>query len=113
MLDVEVMSKECRECIGWRGKEKAEGFENWWEAHQHKCHLNFEGSSGAMDAAGCIKILGDRLNNMTCVTWRFLVMETVKPIMNLQKHLSRRKKKLQTLNVLAMSRREWGPDSVP
>ena len=40
-------------------------------------------------------------------------METVKPIMTLQKHLSMRRKKLQTFNVLAMSRRERGPDSVP
>ena len=58
VLDVEVMSKECRECIGWKGKEKTEGFEDWWEAHQHKCHSNFEGSSGAMDAAGCVKVFG-------------------------------------------------------
>ena len=56
VLDIEVMSKECRECIGWRGKEKTKEFEHWWDGHQHKCHANFEGSSGAMDAAGCVRI---------------------------------------------------------
>ena len=56
VLDIEVMSKECRECIGWRGKEKTEEFEHWWDGHQHKYHANFEGSSGAMDAAGCVRI---------------------------------------------------------
>ena len=28
-LDVEVMSKECRECIGWRKKEATAEFQEW------------------------------------------------------------------------------------
>ena len=56
VLDVEVMSKECRECVAWKRKEGTEEFQEWWEGHQHQCHSNFEGSSGAMDAAGCVAI---------------------------------------------------------
>jgi hypothetical protein len=56
VLDIEVMSKECRECITWSSKKGSEEFEHWWEGHQHNCHANFEGSSGAMDAAGCVRI---------------------------------------------------------
>ena len=56
VLDVEVMSNECRECITWSNKKGSEEFEHWWEGHQHNCHANFEGLSGAMDAAGCVRI---------------------------------------------------------
>ncbi|CAB4024276.1 Hypothetical predicted protein [Paramuricea clavata] len=56
VLDIEVMSKECRQCILWRGKEGTIEFEEWWEGHQHNSHANFEGSSGAMDAAGGVAI---------------------------------------------------------
>ena len=50
------MSKKCRQCISWRGKDGTIVFEEWWEGHQHNCHANFEVSSGAMDAAGCVAI---------------------------------------------------------
>ena len=56
VLDVEVMSKECRKCVAWKRKEGTEEFQEWWEGHQHQCHSNFQGSSGAMDAAGCVAI---------------------------------------------------------
>jgi hypothetical protein len=56
VLDIEMMSKKCRQCISWRGKEGTIVFEEWWEGHQHNYHANFEGSSGAMDAAGCVAI---------------------------------------------------------
>ena len=55
VLDVEVMSKECWKCIGWISKKASEEFEHWWEGHQHNCYANFEGSLGAMDAAGCVR----------------------------------------------------------
>ena len=55
-LDCEVMSKECRLCLPWRGKERSPEFEEFWEGHQHACHANFAGSSGAMDAAGLVTI---------------------------------------------------------
>jgi hypothetical protein len=37
VLDVEVMSKECWECITWSSKKSSEEFEHWWEGHQHNC----------------------------------------------------------------------------
>lgn len=55
-LDCEVMSKDCKECKLWRGKEGSHAFQEWWEGHQHKCHTNFEGSSGSMDASGLLYI---------------------------------------------------------
>ena len=33
VLDAEVMSKECRECMGWRAKEGTVEFQEWWEGH--------------------------------------------------------------------------------
>ena len=56
VLDVEIMSKECRKCVAWKRKEGTEEFQEWWEGHQHQCHSNFEGSSGAMDGAECVAI---------------------------------------------------------
>ena len=55
-LDCEVMSKDCKECKLWRGKEGSHAFQEWWEGHQHKCHINFEGSSGSMDSSGLLNI---------------------------------------------------------
>ena len=56
VLDTEVMSKECRECMQWEGKEHSDSFNDWWESHQHACAANFSGSSGAMDSEGCLAI---------------------------------------------------------
>lgn len=55
-MDCEVMSKECRQCVRWRGKERSPEFHEWWEGHQHECQANFEGSSGSMDASGILNI---------------------------------------------------------
>lgn len=55
-IDIEVMSKECRECMVWRNKEGTQEFEDWWEGHQHLCHANHLGSSGSMDASGLLAI---------------------------------------------------------
>ena len=55
-LDCEIMSEECRLCMPWRGKEASPEFQDWWEGHQHECHANFSGSSGAMDGAGLLTI---------------------------------------------------------
>ena len=55
-LDTEIISKECRTCLLNKIKEGTEEFDIWWESHQHECHANFFGSSGAMDPAGCLNI---------------------------------------------------------
>ena len=62
-INVEVMSKECRECMNWRDKQGTVEFNKWWEGHQTTCHVNFEGSSGAMDAAGTLAICQRSVNN--------------------------------------------------
>ena len=51
-LHCEAMSKECKQCVQWMGKERSPEFEEWWEKNQNQCHVNFEGSSGSMDATG-------------------------------------------------------------
>lgn len=56
VLDVEVMSKECRECMNHRKDEGSQEFNEWWEGHQHRCYANFAGSSGRMDPVGCYEI---------------------------------------------------------
>ena len=55
-LDVEIMSKDCKECTVWRGKEGTPEFQDWWEGHQHLCEANFLGTSGAMDPHGLLAI---------------------------------------------------------
>ena len=55
-LDVEIMSKNCKECTVWRGKEGTEQFQDWWEGHQHLCEANHLGTSGSMDATGLLAI---------------------------------------------------------
>ena len=55
-LDVEIMSKTCKECTVWRGKEGTEEFQDWWEGHQHRCEANHLGTSGSMDATGLLAI---------------------------------------------------------
>ena len=55
-LNTEIISKECRACLLNKIKEGTEEFDIWWESHQHECHANFFGSSGAVDPAGCLNI---------------------------------------------------------
>ena len=56
VLDVEIMSKECRECMVWREREGTVAFQEWWEGHQHLCQVNHFGSSGSMDASGMLSM---------------------------------------------------------
>ena len=56
VIDTEVMSKECRTCSINKFKPGTPEFDEWWEGHQHNCHVNFEGSSGKMDPAGTKEI---------------------------------------------------------
>ena len=53
---MKLCQKSVEECVVWKRKEGTEEFQEWLEGHQHQCHSNFEGSSGAMDAAGCVGI---------------------------------------------------------
>lgn len=60
---VEVMSKGCRECVGWRDKQRKVEFNDCWEGHQATCHANFEGSFGAVYAAGALAICQRSVDN--------------------------------------------------
>ena len=52
VIDIEIMSKDCKECTVWRNKEHTQE----WEGHQHLCQANHLGSSGSMDASGLLAI---------------------------------------------------------
>ena len=56
VLDKEVMSKECFACMHNQRMKSEEEFTEWWEDHKNECHANFQGSSGAMDSEGCVRI---------------------------------------------------------
>ena len=56
VLDVDVMSKECRACLLNTRKEGSQEYKDWWDSHKNVCHINFSGSSGRMDASGCLEM---------------------------------------------------------
>lgn len=57
VLDTEVLSKWCDECSQHRHIDPTSvEFLDWWEGHQAWCEANYTGSSGAMEAAGALKI---------------------------------------------------------
>eukprot|EP00112_Aurelia_sp_Birch-Aquarium-sp1_P016420 Seg3722.1 transcript_id=Seg3722.1/GoldUCD/mRNA.D3Y31 product="hypothetical protein" protein_id=Seg3722.1/GoldUCD/D3Y31 len=72
ILDTEIMSKECRVCLINKRKEGTPEFEEWWEKHQYECHVNFHGSSGKMDPAGCVKIFNRSIDKHSCRYTKFL-----------------------------------------
>lgn len=53
-LDTYVMSKHCKGCVIWNGKENQIGYIEWLSNHQ--CSINHVGSSGSMEAAGAVEI---------------------------------------------------------
>ena len=71
-IDIEVMSKECKECTVWRNKEGTPQFEDWWEGHQHLCQANHLGSSGSMYASGLLAIFQHSVEQYTMRYAEFL-----------------------------------------
>ena len=53
-LDYHVLSKKCKGCQHWEGKEESEGYEQW--KSDHDCSINHKASSGAMEVAGAVKM---------------------------------------------------------
>ena len=53
-LDTHVLSKACRGCMLWSGKEKSDAFAEW--KVNHECSINHKGSSGAMEVAGAVEM---------------------------------------------------------
>ena len=37
VVDIDVMAKDCRSCKYWKGKQEAQGYENWTMTHD--CHI--------------------------------------------------------------------------
>lgn len=63
VIDIEIMSKEYRGCVNWKGKQGTNEFDEWWEGHQHLCSANFTSSSVAMDSAGVLAIFQRSIEN--------------------------------------------------
>ena len=53
-LDVEVLTKTCKQYSYWENKKDHEHFEEWEE--KHKCDINHKGSSGGMESVGALAI---------------------------------------------------------
>lgn len=53
-LDSHIMSKSCKGCQHWRGKEGTVEHQQW--SIEHNCQINHKSSSGSMETAGAIEI---------------------------------------------------------
>ena len=54
-LDIEVLSNYCKGCAQWTTEQKkSDAYESWQKSH--KCNLNHDGSAGAMEPVGAVKI---------------------------------------------------------
>ena len=57
VIDFEVISKHCFECKKHSHDDTcSEHYKKWKESHASKCHINFQGSSGAMEGTGALSI---------------------------------------------------------
>eukprot|EP00112_Aurelia_sp_Birch-Aquarium-sp1_P020725 Seg5402.1 transcript_id=Seg5402.1/GoldUCD/mRNA.D3Y31 product="hypothetical protein" protein_id=Seg5402.1/GoldUCD/D3Y31 len=56
VLGVEIMSKEYRACPLNTRKEGSQEYKDWWDSHKDVYQINFTGSSGGMDATGCLEM---------------------------------------------------------
>ena len=54
VVDIEVMTNDCRSCKHWEGKKSDPGYEKW--KADHDCPINHEKSSGSMEPEGAVKI---------------------------------------------------------
>ena len=61
IIDVDVMTKDCRSCKYWSGKESEAGYDDW--VRSHKCSMNHDGSSGSMESEGAIRIFNRSIAN--------------------------------------------------
>ena len=53
-IDVNVMTKCCRQCKIWNRKKGSEEHQNWLS--KHNCPINHQSSSGAMESTGAVEI---------------------------------------------------------
>ena len=60
VVDIDGMTKDCRSCKYWKGKQEDPGYEKWTMTHD--CHINHEGSSGSMETVGAMQIFNHSIN---------------------------------------------------
>ena len=82
ILDSEIMSKECRTCLINTRKAGTVEYDIWWQGHRAQCQSNFQGSSGAMDPAGCVTIFKRSIDRSAMRYTHFLGMVTARPSSN-------------------------------
>jgi len=56
VLDVHVSSNHCDACLKAKKRRHGEAYQTWYEDHKKKCSKNHEGTSGAMEPQGMLKI---------------------------------------------------------
>ena len=56
ILDVEVLSKICKQCTVWEKKKNDPNYVKWKESHHLKCPISHTKSAGAMESNGAVKI---------------------------------------------------------
>ena len=56
VLDFECLSKSCDGCRSWERKKGTPKYEAWLQQHSEECKINFDGSSGAMESEGALKM---------------------------------------------------------
>ncbi|KAK8399227.1 hypothetical protein O3P69_003387 [Scylla paramamosain] len=70
VLDYETMSKYCELCSYKKKTLSKEKYEEWYAGHVSECHINYEGSSGGMEAAAAVILWGRSLShNMRYTTF--------------------------------------------
>jgi len=65
VLDVEPMSRHCRQCKAKADlkKENIDAYNEWFRKHENHCTLNYKGSAGGMEVAGSKRIFKRSIEN--------------------------------------------------
>ena len=77
VIDIEIMSKDCKESTVWTNKEGTQEFEDWWKGHQHLCQANHLGSSGSMNATDLLAIFQWSVESRDSKAHKLIVDEAV------------------------------------
>jgi hypothetical protein len=56
VLDFEVISNFCQECVKMKKRMTEEQFAEWKETHKERCMQNFKGKSGAMEVEAALRL---------------------------------------------------------
>ena len=56
VIDYKCLSKSCEGCKSWKSRKGTDEYKKWVEKHTDVCKINFEGSSGAMECEGALRM---------------------------------------------------------